>query len=75
LVVLSVDPHVTVKVPKPDELALVVRLATPARKKGQVEQAIVRRFLELRADQKRQEAEEAETVNEDDPTIEPVGVG
>jgi small-conductance mechanosensitive channel len=50
LVVLSVEPHVTVNVSKPDELDLVVRLATPARKKGQIQQAVVRRFLELRSE-------------------------
>ena len=45
LVALSVDPRVTVSLREPEELELVVRVAVPARKKGRVEQRIIRRFL------------------------------
>lgn len=42
----SVEPRVNVKVPDQGKLVLVVRVPCPARRKGRLEQAIMRRFLE-----------------------------
>lgn len=42
----TVDPRVTVMIPEAGKLDLVVRVPTPAHKKGAVEQSIVRKFLE-----------------------------
>jgi len=44
---LGVDPRVAVSIPKAGELELLVRVAVPARRKGRIEQAILRRFLAL----------------------------
>ncbi|MBI1290559.1 mechanosensitive ion channel [bacterium] len=41
----NVDPRVIVKVPEAGKLTLVARIPAPSRKKGRVEQAILRRFL------------------------------
>lgn len=41
----SVDPRVTVQLPEPGQVTLLLRVATPARRKGRVEQAILRRYL------------------------------
>ncbi|PQO47421.1 mechanosensitive ion channel family protein [Blastopirellula marina] len=46
LTVLSVDPRITFRIPKAGELELVVRVVAPARRKGRVEQAILRRMLD-----------------------------
>jgi len=43
----SVDPRVTLQLPKPDEINLLVRFPAPARQKGRTEQEILRRYLEL----------------------------
>lgn len=45
LATLSVEPRVSVLIPKAGELELLVRIAVPARRKGRVEQAILRRFV------------------------------
>lgn len=45
---LSVDPRVLVSIPKPDELALVLRVPSPVRERGKVEQRILRGFLHRR---------------------------
>lgn len=45
LVSMSVAPRITVSMPQHDELELVVRIAVPARRKGRIEQRIMRRFL------------------------------
>ena len=42
----NLDPRVLLSLETPDRLLLISRLAVPARKKGLVEQAIVRRFLD-----------------------------
>jgi small-conductance mechanosensitive channel len=47
LTVLSVEPRVSVLISKPNEIEFVVRIAVPARKKGRIEQAILRRFVSL----------------------------
>jgi small-conductance mechanosensitive channel len=41
----SVDPQVLIHLEAPERLLMVCRLPTPAREKGSVEQAILRRFL------------------------------
>jgi len=46
---LGVDPRINVSLPKAGELELVVRVAVPARRKGRIEQAILRRYLALTA--------------------------
>lgn len=40
------EPRVTVHLPSPDRIDLLVRIPAPARKRGRVEQAILRRYLE-----------------------------
>jgi small-conductance mechanosensitive channel len=45
LATLSVEPRVSVSIPKAGELELVVRIAVPARQKGRIEQEILRRFV------------------------------
>lgn len=44
-----VDPCVMLQFPKPEELNLVLRFPAPARRKGRIEQAILRRYLALEA--------------------------
>lgn len=39
------EPRVSIQVPDPSKIHLLVRLAAPARRKGRIEQAIIRRFL------------------------------
>ena len=39
------EPRVTLQIPKPDEVAMIARIPTPARIKGRVEQRILQRFL------------------------------
>lgn len=48
---LSVEPRVTLRLDDPAKIVLLVRVPVPARKKGRIEQAILRRFLEWRAKQ------------------------
>ena len=43
--VTQIDPRVSVLLPEPGRVNLLVRIPTPARRKGRVEQAIVKRFL------------------------------
>ena len=57
LVNLAVEPRVSLIINKPDEIELVVRIAVPARKKGRIEQAILRRYLTLLAARKAKEKE------------------
>ena len=45
LATLSVEPRVSVSIPKASELELIVRIAVPARRKGRIEQEILRRFV------------------------------
>jgi small-conductance mechanosensitive channel len=45
LATMSVEPRVSVLIPKTGELELVVRIAVPARRKGRIEQAILRCFV------------------------------
>ena len=42
---LSVDPRVTLSLPAPGRVDLIVRVPTPARRKGRVEQAILQRYM------------------------------
>ncbi len=65
LVTLSVDPRVTVTIPKAGEVELVVRIAVPARKKGRVEQAILRRFLVLAGDRAAEQKEQTAPAETD----------
>ncbi len=70
LVSLGVDPRVTVAMPKAGELELVVRVAVPARRKGRVEQAILRRYLVFtaaRVAQKEAEKEAAKAAEKETP--------
>ena len=46
----SVDPRVTICLPQPDRIDLVVRVPVPVDKKGRVEQEILRRYLSQRAE-------------------------
>lgn len=45
LEVTQIEPRVSVLLPEPGRVNLLVRIPTPARRKGRVEQAILRRFL------------------------------
>jgi len=63
LAALGVDPRINVAVPKSGELELVVRVAVPARRKGRIEQAILRRYLTLTAE--RAAAKESEKAAKD----------
>ena len=66
LVALAVDPRVSVRIVKPEEMELVVRIAVPSRKKSRIEQAILRGYL--KAAFERRMAEKAEK----DSTLEKV---
>jgi small-conductance mechanosensitive channel len=45
----TVAPRVTLQIPEPQKINLLLRIPTPARRKGRLEQAILRRYLsELR---------------------------
>lgn len=41
----SVEPRVTLQIPEPERINLLVRIPTPARRKGRIEQAILRRVF------------------------------
>ena len=64
LMTFSVEPRITLQVNKPDEMIFVVRIAVPSRKKGRIEQEILRKYLikfserSILAKQKAQEAKE-----------------
>jgi small-conductance mechanosensitive channel len=42
---IQIDPRISVRKPEPGRVDLIVRVPVPARRKGRVEQAILRRFL------------------------------
>lgn len=46
----SIRPAVTLQFPKPEEINFILRFPVPSAKKGQIEQAILRRYLELERD-------------------------
>lgn len=50
---LDAEARVTLKVDDPARTAMLVRIAVPARKKGRVEQAILRRFMTWREDNRK----------------------
>ena len=43
---VRVDPRVSVRIPEAGKIDLLLRVPTPARKKGSIEQDIIRRFLQ-----------------------------
>ena len=45
---LSVEPRVTLRLDNPAHVVMLARIAVPARRKGRIEQAILRRFLDWR---------------------------
>ena len=49
---LSVEPRVTIRVESKDQMSMLARVPVPARRKGRIEQAILRRYLTWRADSK-----------------------
>jgi small-conductance mechanosensitive channel len=46
----SVEPRVTIQLPEPGRVTLLLRVAAPARRKGRIEQAILRRYLRSRGE-------------------------
>jgi small-conductance mechanosensitive channel len=46
----SVEPKVHILLPEPGNINLMLRVPIPARRKGRIEQAIIRRYLELLKD-------------------------
>ena len=46
----SVEPRVTIQLPEPGHVELLLRVAAPARRKGRIEQAILRRYLRSRGE-------------------------
>lgn len=65
LFTMSVEPRITFAVPEAGKLELLARVPVPARKKGRIEQAILRRFL-LAADE-RQAHKAAESQDNNAP--------
>ena len=55
----SVEPQSWLRVPKPGEIELVVRYPAPARLRGQIEQAILRRYFESAPARVREPADDA----------------
>ncbi len=49
---LSVEPRVSIRVEEAKKLVMLARVPVPARRKGRIEQAILRRYLTWREDQK-----------------------
>lgn len=45
----NVEPRIYLGFPSPDTVELIVRIPVPARRKGRIEQAILRRYLELKS--------------------------
>ena len=43
----KVDPRISLVLPEPGKITLLARVAVPAKRKGRVEQEIVRRYLGL----------------------------
>ena len=56
---LSVEPRVSIHLPDPDRVNLMLRFPTPPRRKGRIEQAILRRYLEDMRAVRAKAAEEA----------------
>lgn len=59
-----IDPRVMLQFPKPEEINLVLRFPAPARRKGRVEQAILRRYLALEKEALAVEKEAADAAGE-----------
>ncbi len=49
---LSVEPRVTLRLEDPTRISLLVRIAVPVRRKGRIEQAVLRRYLTIREETK-----------------------
>lgn len=45
----NIDPRIYLNFPTPDIVELLVRIPVPARRKGRIEQSILRRYIELKA--------------------------
>ncbi|MDK2973092.1 MAG: hypothetical protein PWP23_2847 [Candidatus Sumerlaeota bacterium] len=45
LVPMTIDPRVMLQMPEPDRINLLLRIPVPARRKGRIEQQILRRYL------------------------------
>lgn len=55
---LSVEPRVTLRLEDPKKVVMLARIAVPARRKGRIEQAILRRFLDWRAAERARKADD-----------------
>jgi len=67
----AVDPRVSLRVAEPDRLELSVRVPVPARRKGQIEQAVLRRYLELNPPGESDDASDAPAAKTAEPAPEP----
>ena len=43
----SIDPRIQVQIVEPDRYLLALRLPVPVRRRGRIEQEVIRRYLEL----------------------------
>ncbi len=68
---LSVEPRVSVHLPEPERVNLMLRFAVPARRKGRIEQAILRRYLAERRKAAEANADQAKPTEADAKTSEP----
>lgn len=68
---LSVEPRVSVHLPEPERVNLMLRFAVPARRKGRIEQAILRRYLAERRKAAEANVDQAKPTEADAKTNEP----
>lgn len=68
---LSVEPRISVHLPEPERVNLMLRFAVPARRKGRIEQAILRRYLAERRKAAEANADQAKPTEADAKTNEP----
>ncbi len=72
---LSVEPRVTLRAESNGQLAMLARIPAPARRKGRIEQAILRRYLAARADadaaglSKEQQSDPASSLDLNTPAV------
>ena len=60
----SVEPRVVVQIPEPGRIDLLIRVPAPARRKGRVEQAIIRRLMDEKVPGVTMESKSRVTENE-----------
>jgi len=67
----NIEPRVYIQIPEPTRINLLIRLAVPARRKGRIEQSIIRRFLRAWKARLKEIEEEKKAAEKAPPTSPP----